>query len=168
MALFLVLFAVLRAAEVDVLIDPRPTFAGLGGIAALAAIGLLVADVALPVPSSLVMIWLGASYGWALGAVLSLAGCVGATAVAFWLGRRGGPLFERTVPSPERARADAFLSRWGVVAIAVTRPVPIIAETTAIVAGASPAVRWRGMFVAAVAGAAPLAIIYGLVGAALL
>jgi hypothetical protein len=45
--------------------------------------------------------------------------------------------------------------------------VPIVAETTAVVAGASPAVGWRGMLIAAVAGCAPWAAIYGLSGAAL-
>lgn len=167
MAVLLALFAVVRAADIDVLVDPRQALDGLGALAALAAVGLLVADVALPVPSSLVMVWLGATYGWAAGAVLSLAGCVGATAVAFWIGRRGGTLLERIVPRAERAGADAFLARWGVVAIAMTRPVPIVAETTAVVAGASPAVTWRVMFVAALAGAAPWAVGYGLVGASL-
>lgn len=168
MAVLLALFAIVRAADVAVLIDPRPAFAGLGAVAALAAVGLLVADVVLPVPSSLIMVWLGASQGWLAGAALSLAGCVGATVLAFWLGRRGSPLFERLVPPHERARADALLARWGTLAIALTRPVPIIAETMAVVAGASPAVSWRGVLIAAVAGSAPLAVVYGLTGAALL
>lgn len=158
MAGLVVLFAIARAADVAVLTDPRATLAGLGAVAALAAVGLLIADVVLPVPSSVIMVWLGAHHGWLAGAALSLAGCVGATALAFWLGRRGGPLFARIVPPPERARADAVLARWGMLAIAVTRPVPIVAETTAVVAGASPAVSWCRMLIAAVVGSAPWAV----------
>ena len=168
MAVLLALFAIARAADIAVLSDPRPAFAGLGALAAVAAVALLVADVLIPVPSSIIMVWLGASHGWLAGAALSLVGCVGATALAFWLGRRGGPLFERVVPSAERARADAFLTRWGALAIAVTRPVPIVAETMAVVAGASPAVSWRGMWIAAIVGCAPWAVAYGLTGAALI
>ncbi len=167
MGALLALFALVHAAGIDVLIDPRPAFAGLGALAATVAVLLLVADVVLPVPSSIIMVWLGASHGWLVGASLSLTGCVGATVLAFWLGRRGGPLFERLVPPDERARVDAFLARWGALAIAVTRPVPIVAETTAVVAGASPAVGWRAMLVAAVAGSAPWAVIYAISGAAL-
>lgn len=167
MGALLALFAIVQVAGIDVLVDPRPMFAGLGALAAVVAVGLLIADVLLPVPSSIVMVWLGASQGWLVGATLSLVGCVGATVFAFWLGRRGGPMFERLVPADERARADAFLARWGVLAIAVTRPVPIVAETTAVVAGASPAVGWRGMLIAAIAGCAPWAVIYGVSGAAL-
>lgn len=167
MCALLALFGIAHAADISVLIDPRPAFAGLGALAAFVAVGLLIADVLLPVPSSLIMVWLGARHGWLVGASLSLAGCVGATVFAFWLGRRGGPLLERLVPRDERARVDAFLARWGVLAIAITRPVPIIAETTAVVAGASPAVGWRAMVVAAIAGSAPWAVIYGITGAAL-
>lgn len=167
MGVLLALFAIAQVAKIDLLIDPRPVFAGLGAVAALVAVALLVADVLLPVPSSLIMVWLGASQGWLVGAALSLVGCVGATVFAFWLGRRGGPLLERLVPQDERARVDGFLARWGVLAIVVTRPVPIVAETTAVVAGASPAVGWRGMLVAAIAGCVPWAVIYGLSGAAL-
>lgn len=167
MCVLLALFAIAQVADIGVLVDPRPAFEGLGALAALVAVALLIADVVLPVPSSLIMVWLGASHGWLIGASLSLVGCVGATVFAFWLGRRGGPLLERLVPRDERARVDRFLARWGVLAIAVTRPIPIVAETTAVVAGASPAVGWRGMVVAAVAGSAPWAVIYGLSGAAL-
>src|SRR5690606_37784182 len=112
MAVLLALFAIARAADIAVLTDPRPAFAGLGALAAVAAVGLLVADVVLPVPSSIIMVCLGASHGWLAGAALSLAGGVGAAALAFWHGRRGGPLFQRIVPSTERVRADAFLARW--------------------------------------------------------
>lgn len=167
MAVLLALFAVVRAADVAVLGDPRPVLAQLGTLAALAAVGLLVVDVVLPVPSSLIMVWLGASHGWLAGAVLSLVGGVGASAFAFWVGRRGGPLYARLVPHIERVRADAFLARWGLVAITLTRPVPIVAETTAIVAGTSGAVTWRGVLAAAIVGCAPWAVAYGLAGAAL-
>lgn len=167
MAGLLAVFAIAQAADIDLLVDPRPVLSGLGAVAAVVAVGLLIADVVLPVPSSVIMVWLGASHGWLVGGALSLAGCVGAAALAFWLGRRGGRLFERLVPEAERARADAFLARWGVVAIAVTRPVPILAETTAVVAGASPAVRWRGAMLAALLGSLPWAVGYGLAGAAL-
>lgn len=86
MAALVVVFVVVRAAEIDVLVDPRAVFEGLGAAAAIAAVALLIVDVVLPVPSSIVMMWLGATYGWATGAVLAIAGCVAATAVAFWLG----------------------------------------------------------------------------------
>jgi hypothetical protein len=45
---------------------------------------------------------------------------------------------ERLVTAEERARANRLLERWGTLAIVVTRPIPLLAETVAIMAGASP------------------------------
>ena len=133
-------------------------------LAAAAGVGLLVADVLLPVPASLVMILHGALFGVVGGTLLSLAGAVGAALFGFWIGRRGGPLLARLVPEDERRRADALLQEWGDLAILVTRPVPILAETTAILAGASP-MGWGRMLLSTLAGSLPAALLYALTGA---
>jgi len=83
----------------------------------------------------------------------------------FAIGRRGGALLERVVTPAERARASSILARWGTLAIIVTRPVPLLAETVAIMAGAS-SMRWRALIVASLAGSLPPALLYALTGAA--
>ncbi len=98
-------------------------------------------DVALSVPSSLVMVAHGAHLGVVIGTVLSVVGSTGAALVGFALGRRGGPLLARLVPPEERTRADRLLARWGTLAIIITRPVPLLAQTTAVMAGTS---LWAG------------------------
>ena len=65
----------------------------------------------------------------------------------------------------ERARADELLARWGALAIIVTRPVPLLAETVAIMAGASP-MSWTSVTLASLAGSLPPALLYALTGAA--
>jgi len=50
------------------------------------------------------------------------------------------------------------------LAILVTRPVPLLAETTAIVVGSSP-LGWGRMALAALAGSFPGALLYALTGA---
>jgi uncharacterized membrane protein YdjX (TVP38/TMEM64 family) len=87
-----------------------------------------------------------------------------AALLGFALGRRGGRLSVRLVPPGERARADRLLARWGTLAIIVTRPVPLLAETTVIMAGASP-LGWRRVALAALAGSLPGALLYALTGA---
>lgn len=160
----LAMFAVVESLGIPVLTDPQP-WLDRGGVAAAATgVGLLVADVALPVPSSLVMVAHGAVFGVFVGAALSLAGSVAATLVGFAIGRRGGGVLDRLVSTEERRRADALLQRWGVLALLVTRPVPILAETVAILAGAS-SLRWGRTALAAVAGSLPAALLYGLAGA---
>ncbi len=164
MAAFLVLFGLAEWLRLPLLTDPDPWLSRGGWIAAGVGCGLLVADVLLPVPASLVMIAHGALFGVAGGTLLSLAGSLGAAMFGFALGRRGGPLLARLVPEEERRRADALLERWGDLAVVVTRPVPILAETLSILAGASR-MGWGTMILATLAGSLPAALIYALTGA---
>lgn len=161
---FLALFGVVEALGVPLLSDLRPWLGQTGGLAAAVGVGLLIVDVLLPVPSSLVMVGHGALFGVVGGSLLSLVGSVGAAAVGFALGRRGGPLLDRLVPPDERARGDLLLARWGGAAIVATRPVPLIAETLAILAGTSP-MRWRTLLVSATAGSIVPAVLYAVTGA---
>jgi uncharacterized membrane protein YdjX (TVP38/TMEM64 family) len=85
-----VAFVVVEAADVAILTEPGTTMSDGGIDAALVGVGLLVGDVVLPVPSSLVMLAHGALFGVVLGALLSLVGTVGAALVGVWIGRRGG------------------------------------------------------------------------------
>jgi uncharacterized membrane protein YdjX (TVP38/TMEM64 family) len=160
---FLILFLVVEALRVPVLTDPSGWLQRGGALAAVVGVGLLIADIVLPVPSSLVMIAHGALFGVVAGTLLSLVGSLGATMAGFAIGRRGGPLLDRLVPAEERGRADLLLARWGALFIVVTRPVPLMAETVAILAGASP-ISWRKAALAAVAGSLPPSLLYALTG----
>lgn len=162
--LFLALFGLVEALDVPLLTDPQPWLASGGLAAALLCFALLVSDVLLPVPATLVMIAHGALFGVAVGTLLSLAGGLGAAAFGFALGRRGGPWLHRLVPADERQRADALLARWGELAVIVSRPVPILAESVAILAGTSP-LSWGRFLLAAAAGYVPAAVLYALTGA---
>ena len=162
---FLLLFFVVEALGVPLLTDPTPWMKHGGVLAACLGVGLLVADVLLPVPSSLVMVAHGALFGVVAGTLLSLLGSVGAVWFGFAIGRRGGKVLERAVSPAERARADELLARWGALAIIVTRPVPLLAETVSIMAGASP-MSWTSVTLAALAGSLPPALLYALTGAA--
>jgi uncharacterized membrane protein YdjX (TVP38/TMEM64 family) len=164
-ALFLALFGIVEALDVPFLSDPGPWLSGSGRWGAAAVgVGLLIADVFLPVPASLIMVAHGALFGIAGGTLLSLAGGLAASAVGFAVGRRGSAALHRFVPEDERRRADALLRQWGDLAVVVTRPVPILAESVAILAGTSP-LGWRRFLAASAAGTLPAALLYALTGA---
>jgi uncharacterized membrane protein YdjX (TVP38/TMEM64 family) len=162
---FTILFVIVEALHVPLLSDPTPWMQHGGVVAAVIGVGLLIADVLLPVPSSLVMVAHGALFGVWWGTTLSLLGSVGAAVFAFAIGRRGGRLMERAVTPAERARASNVLARWGTLAIIVTRPMPLLAETVAIMAGTT-SMSWRSLIVASIAGSLPPALLYALTGAA--
>jgi uncharacterized membrane protein YdjX (TVP38/TMEM64 family) len=163
-SLLLVGFLLVEMMDVPLLEDPSPWLGSTGTFTALLGTGLLVADVVMPVPSSAVMVANGALFGVVGGTLLSVGGSTGAALVGFSLGRRGGRLLARLVPPEERARADHILSRWGGLAIVVTRPVPLLAETVALIAGTSP-LGWRQAALASFAGSLPPALLYALTGA---
>lgn len=164
-ACFTVIFLIAEALGVPLLSDPTPWMKHGGVLAASLGVGLLIADVVLPVPSSLVMVAHGALFGVVQGTILSLLGSVGAAMFGFAIGRRGGKLLERIVTPAERARANSLLQRWGALAVIVTRPVPLLAETVAIIAGTS-SLSWRSVIFASIAGSFPSALLYALTGAA--
>ncbi len=161
---FLLLFLLVEALGVPLLSAPEPWLKEAGPVTASVGVGLLLLDVLLPVPSSLLMVAHGALFGVIWGTLLSLLGSVGAAALAFAIGRRGGTLLERMVPEEERGRANALLSRWGGLAIILSRPVPMLAETLAILAGSSP-LSWRQLLLAATLGNLPISLLYAFTGA---
>lgn len=163
---FTVVFLIVEALGVPLLSDPTPWMKHRGLLAAGVGVGLLMADVVLPVPSSLIMVAHGALFGVIQGTMLSLIGSVGAAMFGFAIGRRGGTLLERIVTPAERDRADSLLRRWGTLAVIVTRPVPVLAETVAIIAGTS-SLRWRSVIFASIVGSFPSALLYALSGAAI-
>ena len=148
----------------ELLGDPRAALQRLGVVAPLASVALLVGDVVLPIPSSLLMMANGALFGVAGGTLVSTAGGVGATQAAFWIGRRSTRLVTRLTSEAERRAVHGLLARWGALAIVVTRPVPILAETAAILAGTTP-MGWGRLTAAALAGSVPPAVAYAVAGA---
>ncbi|SCF11403.1 Uncharacterized membrane protein YdjX, TVP38/TMEM64 family, SNARE-associated domain [Micromonospora purpureochromogenes] len=163
-AALLAVFGAVQALEAPLLTDPSPLLGRAGPVAAATSLALLLADVALPVPSSLVMVANGALFGVLPGTLLSLLGGLGATLVAFGLGRRSRGLLARTTTSAQRARAERLLNRYGLLAVLVTRPVPVLAETVALLAGTTTLGWWR-VTLASAAGVLPAALIYAAAGA---
>ncbi len=160
----LLLFFAVSSAGIAALTNPETVMTGARPVAAVVGPLLLVADVFLPVPSSLVMAAHGALFGGVLGTLLSLVGSVASALTAFAVGRAGSGAIRRFVTEGEHERAGTLLERWGVIAIAVTRPVPILAETVAILAGSSP-LTWRQTAIAAAAGSIVPAAAYAWAGA---
>jgi uncharacterized membrane protein YdjX (TVP38/TMEM64 family) len=158
-----VLFLAVEALQVPLLTDPRPWLSGHDTSAAAIGLALLVVDVALPVPSSVVMVANGALFGPVVGTALSMAGSLGAALLGLAVGRRSTVLLQRLVPADERRRASELLDRYGVLAVMATRPVPLLAETTVLLAGAS-GLGVRRTAAAAALGSLPAALLYALAG----
>jgi uncharacterized membrane protein YdjX (TVP38/TMEM64 family) len=162
--LFLTTFVLVEQLNLPLLTDPRPGLTAGSWTAGVLGVGLLLADVVLPVPSSGVMVVHGAVYGQVVGSILSLLGGTGATVAAFLLGRRSRQTLERLAGPEQQARATALLDRFGVWAILLSRPIPVLAETVAIMAGTGRLAWWQATWAGALGTLLP-AIGYAAAGA---
>ncbi|HEU0012638.1 MAG TPA: VTT domain-containing protein [Longimicrobium sp.] len=105
-------------------------------LVALLIAALLAGDVLLPVPSSLVGTAAGYSLGFAAGTLTAAVGMTIGSLVAYALGRRSGQAAaRRLVGARETERLRELWARAGDWAVVVARPVPVLAEASAVFAG---------------------------------
>jgi uncharacterized membrane protein YdjX (TVP38/TMEM64 family) len=125
---------------------------------------LLAADVVLPVPSSFVsagaVALLGALQGGCAVALgMTLAACLG-----YAIGRLGGePIARRIAGATELERARALMRRHGSWVLLACRGVPVLAEASTLLAGATRVTPW-GFFLVTSLGNLGLASAYAVIG----
>lgn len=99
------------------------------------AIALLAADSVAPVPSILVIIFLAAKAGWVAGVIGGTLGLSAGVLCAAWFGRAAvGRLAPRFFSDAELVRLRGGLQRQLVLTLACLRSVPVLAETSVMVA----------------------------------
>ena len=107
-----------------------------GSGAGLAGIGLLVADILLPIPSTIVMSALGLTYGIWLGGLYAATGTTLAGLIAYALSRALGRPLARRLAGEEGLRAgEALFQGGGAWLVAGSRCLPILPEAIACLAG---------------------------------
>jgi uncharacterized membrane protein YdjX (TVP38/TMEM64 family) len=150
--------------DLDPLVRAWVAHPGVGSATVIA--GLLAADIVLPVPSSLVMLLSGAAFGVWWGALVALVGSIGGEWLGFEIARRyGRPAAARLVGDAEIDRLSRIFATHGAAAVIVTRALPVVMETTSVVAGLSRMRRLR-FLVSSLVGTAPIVVIYAWAGAA--
>ncbi|MCA9234930.1 MAG: VTT domain-containing protein [Planctomycetales bacterium] len=125
---------------------------------------VLASDVVLPVPSGPVATLAGAQLGTSLGAAAACAGMTAGAAIAFALARRWGrPLAERLSSPESLAELDDACQRHGPWMLAVTRPLPVLAEAGALLVGALQ-MPWRRFLPPVLLANAALGVAYAALG----
>lgn len=102
---------------------------------AAAIVSLLALDVFLPVPSSILSTAAGALLGFAAGLLASTVGMSLGCTLAYGLSRRFGPsLVQRFVTAGELQEVAARFRGSADWAVAMMRPIPVLAEASALFA----------------------------------
>lgn len=136
------------------------TYAWAGGI------GLLIADLALPVPTTAVMAALGIVYGPVLGGLVATLGSVASGLIGYGLSRRfGRPLIRRLLGEQALDEGDRLFASVGGWMVALSRWLPVVSEVVACMAGLSR-MRFPIFTAALICGSAPLGFVFAAIGQA--
>lgn len=128
-------------------------------------IALLAVDVLLPVPSSVVATLSGALLGLPLGAAATWVGMTGGCFLAYGIGHYAGePLAVQVMGGQEVARLRNAAARHGDWGLVLSRAVPVLAETSTLLAGAG-AIPVRRFLMVTGAANLGIALTYATVGA---
>jgi 3-dehydroquinate synthase len=111
-------------------LDPLPPAPVLAGL----EIGVLAADILLPVPSSLVATLGGAALGVVPGTACAWLGMTAGALAGWALGRVAGGTLAAIDPA-DRLRLDRERRRLGPFLVVLSRPLPLVAEAVALLAG---------------------------------
>ena len=102
------------------------------------AIVLLAADSVAPVPATLVIMFLAAKSGWLAGILGGTLGMSAGVLTAAWFGRAAvGRIAPRFLPDGELERLRTGLQRNLALTLACWRSLPVLAETSVILAAAA-------------------------------
>ena len=103
---------------------------------AIAIIGLLAVDIALPIPSSGVCTFAGRELGWIAGGVVNWIGLNVSSLIGYWIGRHPGRWFARRFSdAATMERLAAWSDRSATMCLLICRPLPLLAEASVILMG---------------------------------
>lgn len=130
----------------------------------LVGIGLLLADLLLPIPGTIVMSALGAVYGLWLGGLLATCGAMLAGMFGYGVGRFFDENFaKKWLGERDFEKGHRLFSKNGAWVVAMSRALPILPEVLACMAGL---LRMPfGLFVIALAcGSVPMGFLFAWIG----
>lgn len=134
------------------------------GWAWLLGIGLLLSDLLLPIPGTVVMSALGAVYGFWLGGLFAVIGSMLAGTLGYGIGRFFDERFaKKWLGEKDFKKGHELFSERGSLMVAVSRALPILPEVLACMAGL---VRMGfGKFLVALAcGSVPMGFLFAWIG----
>lgn len=133
----------------------------LAGVIALA----LASDVFTPVPSSLIATASGTLLGLMPGAACTWMGMQAGALLGYGVGRTAGAgAVRRLVSDSELQRAARSHRRWGGVSLIVARAVPVLAESSVVLAGTVRMEPFRFFWLTGLSNAV-IAAVYAAIGA---
>jgi uncharacterized membrane protein YdjX (TVP38/TMEM64 family) len=129
-------------------------------------IGLIVADLFLPIPAAPIMAAMGTLYGTLVGGIIATVGSMLAGLVAYGLARLLGLKAARMLASDSELNdLQQFFDSWGAAGIIASRALPVVPEVMTLLAGLAKMHFWRFML-ALTLGSVPIGFAFAWLGQA--
>ncbi len=125
----------------------------------LAAVGLIIADIFVPIPVTLIITAMGQTYGPIWGGVIGTLGSFSAGVIAYGMTRLLGQRFARWLLAEELESAERFFVEKGAFAVACSRWLPLLPEAISCMAGLAR-MPFGKYCMALFCGAAPMCFAY--------
>ena len=136
----------------------------VGTWAWLLGLVLLVGDLFLPLPGTIIMSALGYIYGPLAGGLIASLGGVLSGSVAYWLCRALGERIARKILGPkDYTRGHELFAKRGGWIVAFSRWLPMLPEAIACMAGLNR-MPWKPFLIALVCGSIPLGFVFAYIG----
>ena len=130
----------------------------------LAGLILLVGDLALPVPGTIVISALGYIYGTVIGGLIASIGLMLAGLLGYGIGRLFSEKFARRwLGDHDYEKGKLFFEKGGGWAVALSRAVPILPEVISCTAGLVK-MPFRRFFVSLACGSLPVGFLFAAIG----
>ena len=124
----------------------------------------LLSDILFPIPSSLIMILNGKVLGFALGGLLSSVAGICSSLIGFALGRKSEKYLNKWFSEKEVKKANVFFEKYGKLSVALSRAIPILSETIAVLSGTTR-MKFKDFFIYSTIGHIVVSLVYAWVGA---
>ncbi len=131
----------------------------------LMSILLLITDLLLPLPATIIMAATGFLYGPVIGSLISIAGSFGSGSLAYWVCRSFGEgTTKKILGEKEFEKGRGIAERAGGWIVVLSRWLPVLPEVVACMAGLTRmnAIKFH---VALLCGTIPMAVVYSIIGA---
>lgn len=126
-------------------------------------IGLLVADIFIPIPTTAIIAGLGIIYGPVFGAFVAIIGSLMAAVSGYAIGRWLGRPIAQGFLGDAMAGGERIFAAYGGWIVAASRWLPVLPEVVSMVAGVSR-FHFATFFFAALCGVIPFCIVFAIVG----
>ena len=99
---------------------------------------LLIADILLPIPASIVMVLSGMLFGGFLGGLIALTGSLAGSIINFQMSRKlGRDRVKKWMGDREYNNLSMIMSKYGAYIVILTRMIPLVMESISSIAGIS-------------------------------